>query len=202
VECASCGQEVPLITSTFGIAGLGFICSDCSNYVAVLYGNRFVNPRLVLDMNWNPSIVDRGQRVFSDQREFVTCKSAKDFLVLSVLQAVVKEEDNRFLFARPKEHCAGLLINPMRRKYLGFLVWTEGEYAVLRQIFIVEDERRKGHAENLVRFWVKEYAERLHDKFGIESPNEQATRLHLKLGHLITKGDSYFGIKCFRVPSL
>jgi hypothetical protein len=201
-ECASCGREVPLIPSTFGMAGLGFICSGCSNYVAVLYGNRFVNPRSVLEVEWNPTIIRRGERVFSGERRFVVCRTAKDFLILKVLQAVVKEEDSRFLFARPNEHSAGVLLDSKRRKYLGFLVWTEGEYAVLRQIFIVEEDRRRGHAENMVRFWVERYADPLHAKFGIESPNEQATRLHLKLGHLKIEGDSYVGVKCFRVPGM
>ena len=200
--CANCGRDVALIPSTFGMAGLGFICGDCSNYVAVLYGNRFVNPRSVLEVKWNPSVIRRGKQVFSTERRFVTCRTAKDFLVLKVLQAVVKEEDGRFLFARPKEQWAGLLLDSKKRKYLGFLVWTEGEYAVLRQVFVVEDERRKGHGENLVRFWVEQFADRMHQKFGIESPNEQASRLHLKLGHLKIEGDSYVGIKCFVVSGM
>jgi len=184
------------------MAGLGFICADCSNYVAVLYGNRFVNPRSVLDVKWNPTVLNRGEPVFSSERRFVVCRTAKDFLILKVLQAIVKEEDSRFLFARAKEHNAGLLLDAKRRKYLGFLVWTEDKYAVLRQIFIVEDERRKGHAENMVRFWVERYADVMHEKFGIESPNAQATSLHLKLGHIKVEGDSYVSIKCFPVPGL
>jgi hypothetical protein len=161
-----------------------------------------VNPLSVLDVKWNPTVVQRGEPVFSSQRQFVVCRTAKDFLILKVLQAVVKEEDSRFLFARPKEHYAGLLLDAKRPKYLGFLVWTEDKYAVLRQIFVAEDERRKGHAENMVRFWVERYADALHEKFGIESPNEQATRLHVKLGHIKIEGDSYVGIKCFRVPGM
>jgi hypothetical protein len=83
---------------------------------------------------------------------------------------------------------------------LGFLVWTEDEYAVLRQIFVVEDERRKGYAERLVTFWIKKYADRFHEKFGIEAPNEKAMNLHVKLGHVRIEGDLFVGIKCFRVP--
>jgi len=49
----------------------------------------------------------------------------RDFLVLKVLQAIATEENERFLFGRPKEHEAGLLLGCRRRKYLGFLVWTE-----------------------------------------------------------------------------
>ena len=56
VECAECGSVVPLISATFGIAGVGFVCVDCNNYVAVLYGNRFANPASVLNVDWNPTV--------------------------------------------------------------------------------------------------------------------------------------------------
>lgn len=150
VVCAKCGREVTLLPSTFGMAGLGFICGDCHNYVAVLYGTHFANPRRVLTFGWNPTVCRRAERMPSGL-SFLVCETMKDFLVLRVLQAIVKEEDERFLFGRPKEHEAGLLLDCRRRKYLGFLVWTErtwedgvwknSEQAVLRQMFVVEGER-------------------------------------------------------------
>jgi len=193
VVCANCAREVTLLPSTFGIAGLGFICSDCSNYVAVLYGTHFINPSTVLTVDWNPTVYRRGESMPSGL-SFVVCKTMKDFLVLKVLQAIVKEEDSRFLFGRPNEQEAGLLLDSERRKYLGFLVWTEADYAVLRQIFIIEDERRKGFAEQMVTFWVGHHADRLNESFGIEAPNEKALSLHLKLGHIKAQGDSYVGV--------
>jgi hypothetical protein len=48
VECAGCGKEVPLIPSTSGF--LGYICSNCSNYVAIHYGRQALAPSLVLDV--------------------------------------------------------------------------------------------------------------------------------------------------------
>lgn len=130
VTCAKCGREVTLLPSTFDIAGLGFICSQCHNYVAVLYGTHFVNPSTVLTAKWNPTVYRRAEPITS-AASFLVCRTMKDFLVLKVLQAIVKEEDARFLFGRPKEHRAGLLLDLRRRKYLGFLVWTESEYATL-----------------------------------------------------------------------
>ena len=84
---------------------------------------------------------------------------------------------------------------------MGFLVWTEADYAVLRQIFIVEDERRKSFAQQMVTFWVGHHADRLNERFGIEAPNEKALSLHLKLGQIKAQGDSYVGVRCFRVQS-
>jgi hypothetical protein len=200
VVCAGCSREVELVSSNLGIAGLGFICSGCSNYVAVLYGNRFANPTSVLDVGWNPTVFARGKCVSPESLFFVHCRTEKDFLVLKVLQAIVKGEDSRFLFVRQEEqHKAALLFDRRKRKYVGFLVWTEDKFAALRQIFVVEDERRQGHAEKMLTFWIENYADRLHKQFGIESPNESALNLHLKLGHLRVEGDSYLGIKCFPV---
>src|SRR5207245_1295569 len=102
------------------------------------------------------------------------------------------------------------LTNPnLHHGLLGFLVWTErvwtegvckdDEHAVLRQMFVVEDERRKGFAQQMVTHWVGQHADKLNPKFGIEAPNDKAIALHLKLGHIKAEGDSYVGVKCFRV---
>ena len=144
--------------------------------MAVLYGTHFVNPRTVLTLDWNPTVCRRAKRMPSGL-SFLVCEAMKDFLVLKVLQAIVKEEDERFLFGRPKEHEAGLLLDCRRRKFLGFLVWTErvwtegvwkdSDYAVLRQMFIVEDERRKGiGSKQMVTHWVEKHADKLNPKFG------------------------------------
>jgi hypothetical protein len=210
VVCGKCNREVALAPSTVGLAGVGYICSDCSNYVAVFYGTHFVNPRTVLTFRWNPTVCRRAERTQSGL-SFLVCDTMKDLLVLTVLQAIVKQEDSRFLYGNSKEYEAGLLLDCRRRKYLGFLVWTErvwvdgvwkdSDHAVLRQMFVVEDERRKGFAQQMVTHWVKQHADKLNPKFGIEAPNENAIALHLKLGHIKAESDSYHGLKCFLVPS-
>lgn len=70
------------------------------------------------------------------------------------------------------------------------------------KIFVVDDERRKGLAERMVEFWVERYAKHLNKRFGIEAPNEKALNLHLKLGHIRRKGDTFVGIKCFFTPTM
>jgi GNAT superfamily N-acetyltransferase len=161
-----------------------------------------VNPRTALRVDWNPTIITRGDPV-GKNTSLVRIRTKRDLLVVRLLQVAAKEEDGRFLFCRENEQAAGLYVDQARGKYLGFIVWSEDdEHAVLRQIFIVSDERRKGLAEALVRFWVTRYAERISSTFGIEAPNEKAIALHLKLGHLVSEGDLVKGVKCFFAPSM
>lgn len=200
-QCARCGDEVPFVPSTAGIVGP--LCSnlECSNYVAVAYANTFVEPALVLDPSWNRGLRGRVERVASDLL-LVRCRSTKDYLVLRVLQVLAKQDDPRFKFADPGEHIAALCLDAKRQKYLGFLVWTEDKTAVLRQLFVVKDERRKGHASKMVTFWIERFAKKLNEQFGIEGPNEAAVQLHLKLGHVRIEGSDLVGVKCHFAPTL
>lgn len=201
VECGKCGFEVPLTESTLGMVGLGYICSNCQSYVAVEYGKRFVDPIEALKPSWNPALQRRGQHVDKDL-QFAVCKTKMDYLVVLLLQVMAKEEDSRFMFVSDS-HTAGVLIQTDTGKLLGFLVWNkEDAHAVLRQIFIVPDERRKGLATRLLTFWVEQYADKINNRFGIESPNEKALNLHAKLGHLAIERDLYKGLKCFFVAGL
>jgi hypothetical protein len=200
-QCCHCGDEVPFTPSTAGI--LGPLCPHfgCSNYVAVMHGKRFIQPSQVLDVRWNPGLLRRVKRVGPDLL-LALCGSGKDYLVLQVLQVLAKQDDERFKFANPEEHCAALFLDKDRRRYLGFIIWTEDKSAVLRQLFTVKEERRKGHAANVVEFWVKNHASIFKGKFGIEEPNFSALRLHAKLGHLSLEGPDAIGLKCYFVRSI
>ena len=202
VVCSRCSADVPLTPSYFGVVGLGYICSECHSYVAVAYGMQAVNPTTVLKPNWNPIVWKRCE-VVDKNTAFTVCRTRRDYLVVQLLQAMVKEEDSRFLFVREKDQLAGLYVDIARRKYLGFLVWNVADaHAVLRQVFIVPGERRRGLALRLVDFWVARYADKVNTTFGIESPNEKALNLHIKLGHIVQEGDSVRGVKCFFVQGL
>jgi len=198
VTCV-CGRDVSLSPSNRG--WLGYICSKCHNYVAICYGNQALQPSTILSFDWNLSVCERGEEMTQDGKLlFTLCRSAKDFLVLHVLQTIIQKEDVRFRYVRPEEHRAGLLLDSAGRKYLGFLAWVEGKRATLGQMFIVKDERRKGYAERMLTHWVERHADRLDEKFGIEDPNEAAMSLLVKLGHVRAEDDRHVGIKCFFAP--
>ncbi len=198
-ECRGCGVDVPLTPSNYNMVGIGYICSRCGNYVAISFGTQTVDPAEALKSTWNSTIRERGEQVDGDL-VFTRCRTKKDYLIVQLLQVMAKEEDSSFLFVRDIDQLAGILVDATTGKYLGFLVWNVSErHAILRQIFIVPDERKKGLATRLVTFWVERYADKVSDTFGIESPNEKALNLHIKLGHAKVEGDSVKGLKCFFV---
>lgn len=200
VGCAHCGTEVPFVPSTMGL--IGPMCSDfaCSNFVAVCYGKAFLEPSTVLDTRWNPGLQSRAQRVAAGLL-FARCRSKKDQTVLRLLQVLAKQDDPRFKFGDSNEFRSALCFDARRRKYLGFVIWTESKTAVLRQLFVVRDERRKGIASKMVKFWIENYAKPLGERFGIEGPNEAALKLHVKLGHIKIRGYDAIGVKCHFVPT-
>jgi len=197
--CAHCNAEVWF--TPMNAAFLGYLCGKCQNYVAFQYGYTHLQPAQVLRLGWNSSVLKRGIPLDSSLM-FVPSESKKDYLILNLLQVIAKQEDPRFTFSQPNKDYAALLINRKENKYLGFICWTEKENAVLRQFFILKDERRKGHAQMMVAFWVENYADPLHEKFCIESPNESALNLHIKMGHVRREGDGAVGIKCNFVAGL
>lgn len=192
---------MPFVTSAAGIVGP--LCPDfkCSNYVAVAYGNRFFEPKIILDPAWNRGLTRRAQRISAGML-FARCRSKRDQVVLTVLQVLAKQDDDRFKFGDPGEFCSALCFDAKRHKYAGFLIWTEDKTAVLRQLFVLQNERGKGNASRMVRYWVDHFANKLADRFGIEEPNEAAMKLHAKLGHLKIEGSKAIGIKCYFVHSV
>jgi GNAT superfamily N-acetyltransferase len=199
-RCAHCDAEVPFVPSTTGL--IGPMCSDfaCSNYLAVAFGKAFLEPRTVLNTKWNSGLVGRAQRV-SAGLLFACCRSKKDHAVLQMLQVLAKQDDPRFKFGDSNEFRSALCFDARRCKYFGFLIWTESKTAVLHQLFVVRDERRKGIASKMVKFWIENYAKRLGERFGIEGPNEAALKLHVKLGHIKIRGSDAIGVKCHFVPT-
>lgn len=199
-RCGHCGVEVPFIPSTMGL--IGPMCSDfaCSNYLAVAFGKRFLEPDTVLDTRWNRGLRGGAQRV-STGLLFAPCRSKKDETVLQILQAFAKQDDPRFKFGDSNEFHSALCFDARRHKYLGFVIWTEDKVAILHQLFVVKDERRKGLAAKMVKFWIEHYAKRLGERFGIEGPNTAALQLHVKLGHIKIEGPNAVGVKCFFAPT-
>jgi hypothetical protein len=111
------------------------------------------------------------------------------------MQVPAKESNSEFKFANKDENEALLAFDPITGAYIGYLVWYETEkYAILNQLFVVAEQRRKGHAEAIVKHWVGEHAKHVGEQFALESPNEYAIALHIKLGHIRRERDDLVGV--------
>lgn len=197
--CKVCGTEVSLTPENLDMIGeYSYICPKCGNIVAIKFKNYVIQPPTVMKLDWNKEILKRATQI-KDSLFFSLCESKKDFLVLKIMQLMAKKENTGFLYIRKKEQKAGLVFDAKKRKYVGFIVWTENKHAILRQIFIVKDERRKGYATNLLEFWVRNFADKINDKFGVESPNEKFQKILVKLGYARIEGEYIKGVKCFFV---
>ncbi len=181
VICNICETEVSLTPENLGmIGGYSYICPKCMNHVAIKFKNYILQPQTVMKLEWNKNIKKRKKKI-ENNLFFGLCKDKKDFLVLKIMQLMAKEEDTGFLYIGEKEQKAGLVFDVEKEKYIGFLCWTENKHAILRQIFVMKDERKKGYGTKLLKFWVENFADKISNKFGVESPNEKSKKNSYKI---------------------
>ena len=193
--CSECGKDVPLTPDS--LANVGYLCNDCDNYVAIPFEDEFLHPRSILKLAWNEDLPGKGV-CLADGFFVGECSSDKDWQVLTLLQVLAMEEDDRFKFATKGEYGAALAFDPGRGEYMGYVLGYVGDrdYATLNQIYVIPERRRRGFAEAMVKHWVASVADKLGDTFVIEAPNEAAINLHIKLGHIKREGGQTVGVKC------
>jgi hypothetical protein len=196
--CAECDQEMALTPYREGF--IGYLCR-CGNCVAVPFENELVLPSDILRLEWNTALAARGVPLTKTCLVAV-CETAKDREILKMLQVLAQEENGEFRLAN-SENDALLAFDARIGIYLGYVLWyNDIEYATLNQLFVVPEQRRRGHAASMVMYWVENHAKRIAEKFVLESPNEAAIALHLKLGHVRKEGDQIVGVNCRFVSGL
>jgi GNAT superfamily N-acetyltransferase/DNA-directed RNA polymerase subunit RPC12/RpoP len=197
-ECSDCGDKVlftPLSESCPFGGPKGYLCC-CGNYVAVLFEGKPFHPQEIMALSWNHALSDKSIPL-SKTCYVGDCETTRDWQVISLLQVGAKEEYSSFRRTTNESNEALLLFDPNTGDYLGYLLWhVVPEYAILAQLFVVPEQRRKGYAEAMVKHWVENCAKPFADIFALEDPNEYAQALHIKLGHLRREGGSLVCIGC------
>lgn len=181
VICSECKKEVSLTQGNLDLDNIFYDCAWCGNTVAIRFNNQHLQPSTVLTLSWN-NLKKRAIEV-NNRLSFVICKTKKDFLILRLMQSMVKSEQGCYHFNlfRKEAQKAGLIFNS--NAYLGYLIWTEKKEACLRQIYVVEAERKNGYCTTLLKFWVETFANRLNEVFMVESPNTKFERILVRLGY-------------------
>lgn len=194
VVCKACSEEVSL--TPINLWEHSYICPSCKNNVAIKFKGEILRPQTVLDLDWNNDLKRRGLKI-SSGLSLATCESSKDSLVLGMMQSVAQSEDSSFRSFSRVEQKAALVFDTKRKRYCGYVIWTEGQHAIIRQLFVTKDVREKGYGTNILRFWAEKFADRLNAHFGVETPNGVSQKILLKLGYAKSEEGYLKGIKCF-----
>jgi hypothetical protein len=117
------------------------------------------------------------------------CIYSGDFATLREMQKLIDDEDTflTFLPIEPSEQKAILFSD--KEKIVGFIVWMKDQNKqespeicggeILQQIFVVKEERRKGFATEMIKYWEETFAKKTYHKFGVEISNHSSPLLPL-----------------------
>ena len=142
------------------------------------------------------SMLKRSRKI-AEELYVLRVKTFRDKCALRILNMEAKIEAFSFRNLPREEIETFLLISTV--KLLGYLAWNRigcGDKPVLRQLYIVEAERRKGLASKLIQCFVKDNC-RQEEKvmFVAESPNEASLQLFVKLGFAKKEGNNIIGVR-------
>ena len=115
-----------------------------------------------------------------------------------MMQAKAKDEGTGFSVSFKEDfQKACLLYDHKSFEYLGFVVFKIDTEAVLQQIYIVKEHRKKGYGSKLLDYWAKNYALKINKIFYVEKPTD-ITRVILKNnGYEAEKSENkVIGLKC------
>lgn len=192
-KCTLCNYKSSLSRASY----MGrHICENCSNILAAEYLEKILSPKEILNIKWNSEMRGRSLSITKTIFAF-ECYSPKDELIMLFLHDMAKKDDSRFKSFCKGSQKAGIIFDKSTNHYLGYISWVERKnYLDLKQIFIVEEERRKGYATLLFNFWLKEFAFKISKNFSVESPNEKFSNILIKLGYARPIENGIEGITC------
>ena len=196
--CNTCGMDVNLNEKTKDWFGSGYFCPICKNKLAIEFEGHIHNAEELLNLKWNPTILERSDKINGTLCSALGSgnKDWETFMALNYISANDKSLGNPLdiIDVDEKDEMGILLLfDNKSEKYIGFLGWTtyDGEYGngyrdsdLLFQIYILQEERKKGYGGKALKFWAENYARKAEGKFGIElSQNSQLKEILLDLGY-------------------
>lgn len=188
VNCFVCDLEI-FLTPDNEVLNSYYLCPRCHNIVSMKFGDKAILPEDMLYGEWVEEMERRAEKI-GDTILFLTCSDDKDFATVKLQQLIAKINDKEsFTLVKKDVQKAGLLIDGQAHKCIGFILWTDEKRIMARQIYIDPDERRKGYALLLMKYWVDTFVG--EDFFWIERPNYSSVSLLKKLGYAKDTDDGY-----------
>ena len=195
VYCKNCNTEIKITNdNSFGD---GYSCFKCSNILLFQYRKQLTDIEEILKLKWNIKSLERCLLI-NEKRGFVHVNTKKDIMVLKLLQYLAKIEEASFMMFRKNDLKAGLYIDLENNKYIGFLVWSKVTAELrINQIFVLPEYRRNGLGTELIKYWVNNYAKKLGNVFGVETPNNKTTNLLVKVGYYKNSNKTEAEMTCY-----
>jgi GNAT superfamily N-acetyltransferase/uncharacterized protein YbaR (Trm112 family) len=178
--CEKCLSYVPDVSDYRCNIDKDLLCSHCNRIVA--YGPTPIHVSEVRKISCE--MLNEGQAIGASLY-LVKARKRTERARLRYLNDLAQQEEKHFLSI--SKDSKGYLIFS-KKKLLGYLSWNRNEdkTPVIRQLYVVQEMRRKGLGSILVKHFVDEECSNRRDKyplFLVESPNEAAVELLTKLGY-------------------
>lgn len=188
-RCPKCEKFVEAIEENYSSYRL--FCPSCNSLVR--YSRRNIHPKKLLRATKNQ--LKRTIELVNELR-LLKAENWRDFASLAILLLDAKKEERGFRmspYSHRQDFTNYLLIKG--DEFIGYASWNllKGT-PTLRQIYIVEHERRKGYGSILLRESLKLFAGS-EVEFIVESPNEKTLAMLLKLGYVEKDEVGYRGVK-------
>lgn len=194
-RCEGCGNYVENTSDNLNILGL-FREIVCSEYMEV---NGGLHMKLIAINGHHISKL----RTMTAESYITLVETRRHQIILRYLNMLAKRENTGFRNV-PQENIQAYIAT--LDKPIGYLAYTKDErfdgLPIIRQLFVVKEERLKGHATSLVHHFLKNQCKESDKKgnlFVIESANDSSLRIFQKLGHVkIEDGEIRF-INCYEI---
>jgi len=174
-----------------------YLCDQCKEWVGVDFDGKTWSSNEILQVKWNNEILKRVKPI-EGELYFAEVKTSKDWIVSYLLTKLAKKENREFL-----SHSDGcrfcILLNDS--EYIGYVIWFPSKPARLNQIFVKSSHRGKGYGLKLLKFWVENVADKISEKFQVESPNKKSLKMLLKLGYITRERTGIKDGKCIIILS-
>lgn len=198
-RCEGCGEYIPNTSENRNMLGVfnELLCPTCNEGK----GN-ILSLKLVAINGHHASKL----RTMTAESYITPVKTRKHQIILRYLNILAKIEQTswRKVPQRGIQAYITTLEGP-----IGYLAYTKDEgyhgLPVIRQLFVVKEERRKGHATRLVKHFLTNQCEKPDKKgcfFLIESPNDASLRLFQKLGYVRIEDKEIRFINCYWIQCL
>lgn len=195
-RCETCGRYIENVSTNWNLCGafrkelLCPVCLHQRNGLVAIDGHHISEIRTV-----RPDMLKRSWQI-TDDIYALNVKTKWDQMALRYMNAMAMREEQSFRVMPRRTLKSYILLS--KEGFIGYLAWTEGKLPTMRQLFVVKEERRKGHATQLVQHFVREQCPKPNDEgilFNIESPNDASIQLFAKLGYIEIKENHFLGLK-------